>query len=240
MPIVKVLVQMIGKSGDPKDRFVNTHHFNAAGADLLGDEVPAIFTALKNFYGQDTEQVTNQQAAGQRNILDYIGDHLQSGQVHQMKFYDLSEPAPRQPIFTGTFTKNDNAAAKLPAEVAVVLSLKGDVPQGQNVQRGRGRIYLGPLNVRAMTEDANDARVTVAFRQVIAKAAVRLNDEVAGNATWVIHSAGAREVDPNNNNKRTGPLLPAINVNVDGGYVDDAFDTQRRRGVVNTSRNLWS
>lgn len=91
--------------------------------------------------------------------------------------------------------------------------------------RRRGRIYLGPfgqtvLGTTAVTSD----RPLAAAVTAIANAATALATATAGAVVpWVIYS-------PTNG---SGAV-------VTDGWVDNAFDTQRRRGVAATSRTLWT
>lgn len=238
MPIVKVLCQFEGVTGDPKDRYVNTWHFLVASDPPSQPHLEDIRDALNSFYGTDTEQITTQEPAGERSVFDYIGEQVAAGPVHSFKFYNMDDPKPRQPILTTHPNLAPGNQAKLPAEVAVVLSFSAPPDTGDNVQRGRGRVYIGPLNMLAIENGTADARVSVNLRNTLAKALRRMAWEMPDDVTPVIYSAGARAVDPATGKRATGALLPPDAYIIEVGYIDDSFDTQRRRGQASTSRTL--
>jgi hypothetical protein len=90
--------------------------------------------------------------------------------------------------------------------------------------RRRGRVYLGPwADTGAVSaQDANDSpRVGTTLKNAICAAALRLDDTSGpgGSGNWCVWS------------RKDATLYP-----VQAAYVDDAFDTQRRRGVAPTSK----
>ena len=114
----------------------------------------------------------------------------------------------------------------LPTEVAIVLSFHGNLA-GVPVEAGgirpqarkRGRVFIGPLaaGAAATTGPLNETRPAAGCLQAITLAANTLRQ--AAGPIWMIWSRSA------------GQLVP-----VTDGWVDDAFDTQRRRGVAPTLR----
>jgi hypothetical protein len=208
----------------PEDRFVNTFHFitNDPAASMIG-----IRNALNEFYASDTEQVTNQQVAGERAIINYFGPQIDPGNLHTGKLYDLADAKPRQPILEWNPNLVEIGDTSFPAEVAVCCSYYADSESGDNEARRRGRVFLGPLAAVSATQGLDDARVNPAFAQVIAKAATRL----ANSTGWCIYS-------PTTDNE--GATLDESAYLVSGGWVDNAFDTQRRRGMRATSRVMWN
>jgi hypothetical protein len=139
-----------------------------------------------------------------------------------IKVYKLSDAKPREPV-TRTYTSSVTRAngQGIPEEAAITLSFSAAAP---HTARRRGRVYLGPLNVGTVEEDASSkaSYVRAACRADIAAAAVRLaNHEDAG---WLIHSTMAG-----------GTFSEVVT-----GWIDDAFDTQRRRGPDARSRYTWA
>lgn len=145
---------------------------------------------------------------------------LQSG--HEFKIYDMEDPEPRAPVSEGTWALSANpTAAPLPPEVALCLSFQAPKLSGFPQSRRRGRVYIGPLSVNALD---SSGRPSSAF--VTALSGVGDGIIVASGATswnWAVHSSFS---------ETTG--LP-----VDNGWVDNEFDTQRRRGREWTSRTVF-
>jgi hypothetical protein len=136
----------------------------------------------------------------------------------RFKAYDLGESPPRTPFDGGALTVATGSAS-LPSEVAICISYwNGLVPR----PRKRGRLYLGPLVQSVIDNTATVPRVTTTARSTIAGAG---SDLIADNTvvTWGILS----EAD-------------AVIRTIEHGYVDDAFDIQRRRGEDPSTRLEFS
>lgn len=135
----------------------------------------------------------------------------------EVRVYDLSDPpGAREPtIFSFTLP----AAASptiLPSEVAIVSTL------GNSAQRRRrGRFYLGPLNLATSDSTSGVARVSNSCLGNIRDSCAALAGDEFG-PVWGCIS----QVD-------------GVFFAVDQGHVDNAFDTQRRRGEDSTARLLW-
>ena len=98
--------------------------------------------------------------------------------------------------------------------------------------RRRGRIYLGPL--AAVAADSSTGRPNTSFVTAIKNAAAAYLASVTtdGTFTWVVHShttgASPGTYDETGNS-----------VTVNQGWVDNAWDTQRRRGMAPTTRSAF-
>lgn len=222
-----VRVQWIWKhrSGLDKDHVTNTFHFVTADAAPDAGEGAEILDQLARFWTVATPSGSA--------LYPFLSREL-SG-VYQVKMYDLGQPEPRAPFYTA----EDNVGAfsgtpDLPGEVAAVLTYHGAPKSGVPFRRRRGRIFIGPLDGTAMTTAANTPpRVSSSFIQTVNEAAERLAEEteeldVVG---WVVHSQYATAGDAG---------LGDGNSAVVGGWVDNAFDTVRSRGVQATAKTLWS
>ena len=118
----------------------------------------------------------------------------------------------------------------LPSEMAVCLTYHTAYltdpefgPGGTRPRaRDRGRLYLGPLRdaIRLLATD-NEPILDPDWNQAFGAAAARLVADV--DTTWVQWSR--RNVSTNV---------------VSAGWVDNAFDVQRRRGPDATARLAWS
>lgn len=139
---------------------------------------------------------------------------------HRMKAYDVSDPEPRAPVAERTWNfPVSPSGASLPTECGICLSFQGVRTSGVNQARRRGRVYLGPLNVS--TIDSN-GRVSGATQVTVRTAGEDLLQAAFDATTW--------------NWAIRSPLSIGGFVPVNNGWVDNAIDIQRRRGVLSTSR----
>lgn len=143
--------------------------------------------------------------------------------VHTVELIHLDDPEPRLPFLTVPFTLN-GSGTPLPSEVAVCSSFRAFVGSGTNAARRRGRVYLGPLNNTTVASGGGYARPTPAFRSDIADAMI---DLTAGlDAIGFPLCVWSRADD--------------TLFEVEAGWINDEFDTQRRRGPEPTTRTVWN
>lgn len=136
--------------------------------------------------------------------------------------YNMDDPTPRVPFFIDGVALTVGTSS-YPTEVAMCLSFQGARISGENQARRRGRIYLGPLS--PTTGDGATGRPTTTFRTDCLAAMDTLADDALADPTyaWVVWSEAAG----------SGTV-------VTNGWVDNAFDTQRRRGLDPTVRTSWT
>lgn len=190
-------------SGLAADRAVNTWYVDTNATELT--YVDSIIALNKAFYD---------------DIAQYISKAWM-GPGSTVKVYQLLDPIPRVPVATDfRATEIPSAGAQpMPDEVACCLSYSAGAVSGVPNARRRGRLYLGPLNVSAVSATGNESpRPAAAFKTAVLDAAVEWNNALEALAcSWVQYSPTAQLV-----------------TNVANCWVDDAFDTQRRRGVAPT------
>jgi hypothetical protein len=213
MTLIRAQVVLQRDSGLPRDVIMNTFHFQTATfGPPTGADYDAVQAALGNFYNGNTG------AGGTLGV--YLSSLLDSGSVHRIKQYDMSQPAPRPVAYESTFSILTSNANPAPAEVALCLSFRAPLEAGTDPKNRRGRIYLGPLGVNAISVSVgNGADVAPAAALIgnLADAGKRLMDAIGPQ--WVIFS-------PTNNQSEI----------ITHCWVDNAFDTQRRRGGRASSR----
>lgn len=217
MPLMLHQVTMPYVTGLPADVSVNTF-WTSGGTDPEAQAATA-FAALVNFY-------TEPQSTG-----DTVGYFLSAyisreDNVCSVRSYDWTDPEPRAPRHVGTFTlPTAGNLTSLPFEVALCLTFQGENASGINQQRRRGRIYLGPLGGGSVVMGSNvPPAPSATFMTTVADAAEGLSAALSAPAAqWVVHS----RVSSNN--------APVV-----GGWIDNEFDTQRRRQVRATARTVWS
>lgn len=223
-----ILTQVVfeHRSGLPKDRVVNNFVF-AVGSTGLPDDATLsnLRTDLAGFY--------NNVPAGHNAIAGFISPCMsRATDGVAVKFYDLTghlDGSPHgSPFATKFFTLLDavSGAQGMPSEVAVCMSFQcaygsdpefgsGTRPRG----RDRGRVYLGPLTKSAAEDSGVNGRVQVSqsFRETVVARAEVLMDNAEG--AWSVWSRAGATIEP-----------------VVKAWVDDAFDTQRRRGEASQGR----
>lgn len=199
------------KTGLPSDVMVNSFVFrnqNLAGP-LGGGLEGRIRTALDEFYfGRVGDTVAS--------ISSFMVGAAFEGLTYRI--YDLADVPPR-PVHveesTAYGTGSFSTGTPLPEECACVVSWLTAV-RGPH---GRGRSFLGGFGNQAVSIDADSgtARVGPTLQSSIQTAADRLLGD--NNQDVELHILGAQ-----------GPNR------VRTGYIDNAWDTQRRRGLKPTSR----
>lgn len=195
-------------------------------------------------------------------LLNYWGGSPQEGQfrhsaslVHSNAFtqvYDLMEERPRVPFATINHTSASNPTgvgqSELPPEVAWCFSYQAVRVSGVPQNRRRGRIYFGPLQVYSATA-GTDWQVpnSTAVANAVTSVKAALMPTPGSNAVFSILSrmiwadlAPGEKPPPDEDGKVVFPELPgqlgAAMIYVDNAWGDNAWDTQRRRGIAPSYR----
>lgn len=213
---VRAQVVLAGQSGLARDAVVNTFHFNKTGAGALAQaDFDELYDDLIEFYTVTT--------TGNSPISEYVGKSVSRGaDTCAIKFYDLGTAPPRVP-YTRTFSFPSFAGSdgdSLPREVAICLSMKALTKPGP---RGRGRIYFGPLRKNTVADGPGFAPMPInALQESLVASALRLRDAVgAAGLPWQVYSR-----------RDTVQHMHTVT----SFWVDNEFDTQRRRGLRSTNR----
>ena len=154
------------------------------------------------------------------NVAVFPSTMSQTG--HIIKWYLHGGPRPNYPQKeTGFSLATAPSSDPMPSEVALVASFQGIRIPGQDQRRKQGRIYLGQVKESANT---SGGRVSGSVAATVAQAMEDFKSAVDTDTdgTWTVYSAAN-----------------ATSVEVDNGWVDDTWDTQRRRGLQVTARTLW-
>lgn len=142
---------------------------------------------------------------------------------HMIKYTALPGTPPNYPFEEDTFNlASAPSTDPLPSEVSLVMSFQGSRQAGFPQSRRRGRIYFGPI--RAV--GSAGGRPTAPLIAALALAGTTFKSNVAaitgGTHNWTVWSHADQ-----------------LGVVITNGWVDNAFDTQRRRGVGVTSRTTF-
>ena len=214
MSIIRLQHCFQGPSALPSDRFCNTFHLDT-GSGLLeeGSLGTNIALAFRRFYG----------VAGHTSWEGYRA-RFASTPGRTIKMYDLADPKPRVARFDESDTPYNTAptAQNLPSEACVVLAFQAEGTSGIRAARARGRVYLGPLNIQAMSGGgATPGTVSTTFSDLVLTNAITLRSELfALGVVWGIYSP-------------TDAVLRAVHT----VSVDNQMDVQQRRALPRTAND---
>lgn len=222
MAIVRVQASLVRDTLLPEDVSTNTWHCSTS------DDVPAnILTDTAAFIADlDT-------------FYDSVGDILGEGMTGAGEFraYNLADPEPRVPILITAFAYIPGTN-QFPGEVAIVGSFHADIGSGDIAARKRNRVYIGPVASTKggiVTGGNRPAAATVTqLRDALAALLVASN----GSAAYTWQTFSPTNAGPKNPDGTYANLTAGIDP-VTGGWVDNAWDTQRRRGLATTSRSTF-
>lgn len=245
MTAILVSVHLPDVNGIPADDTINSFVF-----DSLGAAVPALCDAVhplvQNFYN-----VLDVAYPGSA-LCHYLASNLDRGtNKARAECYLLAPNSDTghavtlpmgAPIDIVPFTLGpSDGTSDLPRECAAALSyhanltgLAEDTPGGPSGPKGdlhprarhRGRLFLGPFNNTVLGAGTNGPGLTANFRAGAAGAMKTLATAASTALEGLAWSVWSRVL---------GHMFPIV-----GGYVDDAFDTIRRRGIKSVARALWS
>jgi hypothetical protein len=140
-----------------------------------------------------------------------------------IKWYNLADPQPRVPIHVIDYTYTGTiGTTSAPHEVSLAVSFHAQIFSGDVGRRHRGRVYLGPFT--ALT--ASVARPGSSSVTAIAGAFDTMRLAIPSGTSSNVHLAVYSRKDN-------------VAREVIGGYIDDEWDTQRRRGMRASSRTTF-
>lgn len=131
-----------------------------------------------------------------------------------------------EPIGEKAFTLSAAGAGgtiDMPQEVAICASERSITDTTLPRRRRTGRQYIGPWNLRAMHQGTGNPKPDAATILAVAESSEYLASQSGAGSDWVIYSRAAG----------------AVSV-IDYGWVDDEWDTQRRREIDATARTTWT
>lgn len=220
MAIILTQVVFSKTSGIPADQVVNTFHHSTAVAVPTAAELDALHAQIVDFYVGPTGPSPQVQSFLSRFLASTVN----------VKSYNLSLPIPRSPIKVSTFGITPSTATPLPSEVAAVLSYRSEPASGVPLASSRGRLYIGPLSTTAQDVGSVDVTLNAGIRTGLGSAAIRMVNagKTGTQPVWVVFS-------PTRRARGQSPDALAVS----RGFIDDAFDTQRRRGPKPSVRSVW-
>lgn len=234
-------VHLPDKNGMPADDTVNTWVFYDT------NPLTSPLTLASNINGP-LEDFYN---LGSTPVASFLANNLDRaiGAAHTVSYAlaDAGSVVPRTPLGGPIIDVHWNLSAAgvgsdLPRECASVLSIAGnmagvpeDVPGGAPGPAGdthpaarlRGRVYLGPFTTGAIGSGVNGPGVILQLRASATDAATALGTAIAaivgGTVHWGVWSRVNHTIVP-----------------VTHGWMDDGWDTQRRRGIKAIVRSTFT
>jgi len=140
-----------------------------------------------------------------------------------VKLYDRADLAPRVPRFQGDLPTLTYSATSLPSELCAVISFEATPISGGNQARRRGRVFIGPLATTTADSLGTDVYLSASFQAELRLRAANLRGANGSGLLWYVYSAADN-----------------LNRPVERGWVDNAFDIQRRRGPKASARTTWN
>lgn len=201
-----------GESQLAEDNFVNTWHFRKTSGIVT--DFDNVKDMLVDFYSVAPEGV-------QTSITTYMCQGNLSGNF-TVKAYHLTDPIPRTPAYEFSGTVNLPSEVSMPTEVAAVLSFQAEPESGENQKRRRNRVYVGPFSSDCLGPDGTISPNLVETMLFAGKALFNASQE---SVTW--HWNVYSPTDD-------------IAYEIYNGWVDNGYDTQRRRGTRATARGYFT
>lgn len=210
--LVRAQVVLQGDSDLPEDRFVTTYVFgNQDGGSPSDADLDTIHGLLEAFWTTDP-------VGGTGTLMSLLGG--QCSGTAETRLYRLGDTPPREPYITPFTVSGFSQSSGMPAEVAICISYYAT----SNAPRRRGRIYFGPCSNLTGAFAGGEWRPT---QNTIDILQLKARDLLQGSNDQLWPWAVLSDVD--------NVARPITN-----GWVDNAYDTQRRRGVAADNRTLWS
>lgn len=186
------------------------HFFNPDPIVDLETLVAAAVSNLTQFYFSDAPDFD-------QSVSDFLSHQLDGSALFSVRVVNSTPVGPR--FDTGETAFTASTEPSYPSQIACCLTSKclpyDGITRRQSLYN---RVYLGPLTQNAGTDnEAGENRPSLDFRNTITAAADRMansgtNDPLSEDAIWCVFST---------KNKTAGKVV--------GGFVDNVFDTQRKR-----------
>lgn len=233
--VIQMVATLNSVTGLPKDSCVNVLHCTAESS--TDGDIDLVLEAVRDFY----ITVNGLQSF---SVGSYLSDSLSRGadacSVKAYRTTDFSGETPfGSPVREMSFTMvAAQAGAPFPEEVAAVLSYNADLagapvsvvvdpgPPPVTIRpqkRRRGRMYIGPLQSVAGLETASIVRPIAGFRADVVQGFIGMAETINDIGT-IAHLGVWSRLDEE--------VWGAI-----ACHMDNAWDTQRRRGLEATDRS---
>lgn len=230
-----------------RDALSNTFHVRLSASAPPTAE--AVAEAVRDFY---TDPPTGQ--AG--SLYNYFGAQV-ANTGHEVRMYKYDsvdgarlpyEGAPPDHVEVFDLVSRGTPDPSLASEVAVAVTLRNLSSSTVPMAQRSGRVFIGGLDTGCTAQVSGVARPSAAFRTQLLDCAKQLVTDLhalcgagEGLVVWSRPYAGRAADTAFRANGTALPALPAragVTRLVDQVSVDDAFDTQRRRGERALARTV--
>lgn len=226
----KVTVTIQSITGVPKDNVTNTFHFTTptpSGEPSTTAELEALRDAVVGFYDHQVDTIPYggvDTARLSRILSGFTLTPTLTIRIYRCET-EISAGLSPEPIITYVVNISAFTGAPysgLPTEVAACLSFKGVFDNTIPAARQRGRVFVGPLHHGVLAISTGRVVLGAGDQALLAAAGNWLRAFSTAGVDWVVWSGTELQAFP-----------------VAAGWVDNAFDTQRRRGTDSTNRRVW-
>jgi len=242
--LLKVTTIMAFETGLPADIAETTLYFVDDGeGEITSDNIGRVADCMETFWNEPVLTLAS-------SLSSFISPVVsRTDERNGFRFVRLNSESGLEigsPFFIASTFEGTGAGQPLPQEVALCMSFKSADEDGP-LRRRRGRIYIGPLGEAHNAEAVDGAgRPTEVLINAINFAASRLQDQASDIATepvgsstpWVVYSRPT--TDAWNATHPGDERLSGSFHRVTDGWVDNEWDTQRRRGLKATTRSTWA
>lgn len=228
---VRITAIFPSQSGLPADECMSTFHFAAIGEVDVEPIGSFWVTQLQEFYDANTNFATASILGFASADLDSTAFRLEIAPV----VIATGDTAP-QTLLPWTPTTPANTGDALPSEVALCCTFRTLSPLNPELDppvataSKRGRVYLGPFDADTADAALSYSRPSGPLIATVAEAAERLASHSNANGGDATAAQG---------NFCTYSRARRVMIVVDAGWVDNEWDTQRRRGHDATNRLTW-
>lgn len=236
---IQLVSRMQSVTGLPEDTVENVIHIGLESFAPDAGDITTWMTAFRDFY---VTVGTGGVATPGSYLSESISRAANKCSILAYAITDLTGSTPMgSPIGSLTYSMvNAASGAAFPEEVAAVISYSADLtdvpitepnptPPPATIrpaQRRRGRLFFGPLQAQAGTDTGTQIRPASGFRIDIGVGLKKMANAINAVDSGAYFGVWSRA---------DADVWEAVE-----GYVDDAWDTQRRRGLEATTRTTFT
>lgn len=244
MALARAQVVLRHSSGLPRDNVTNTFWVDTNALVLDAARAEAIAEKIRDFYVTDPPGYTGPPMNRFSEAIATTGHEVKVSPIDAVAGDDtrgIGFPPLHTEVFD--FLGRVTDGPPLPSEVACCLSYKSTLSGAVPPARRRGRIYFGPLGMGSVNDSGTHPVVLALLQDTLLAAAPTLKAALTAiGVDWSVYSRpfpGRPETDRPGNPRGPLPALPAragAVFHITNFWVDNSFDTIRKRGERATSR----
>lgn len=244
MSLARCQVVLKHVSGLPRDNVTNTFWVDMGPGDFTEAEAEDVAELIRDFYVADPPGYATMLASYLSPSILSVGHEIKVAPINAVDGEDTRGDG-FPPLWVEVFDLVGRVAelSPLPSEVACCLSFKNMTSGATPPARRRGRIFFGPLGPAAIDDTGDIARPIQRLQDTLHSAGSTMRDALTANGTpWVVYSRPYEGRAAGEAVRADGTPLPAIAARLGSSlpvthlWIDNAFDTIRKRGERATAR----